>query len=481
MVFNSFDFVIFFVPVFLLYWFLFKKSSFSQNVVLVVVSMLFYAKADWRFLILLLLSVLVNYLLAIKIRSSESEKSEKIFLYLGLFFNVGLLLYFKYFNFFYDGFVQLLNVFGSDLHFSSLKILVPLGISFFTFQTVGYLYDVYNEEIEPSTNLLEFSVFVLYFPKMLSGPIERAASFIPQIKVKRTFSYNLAADGLRQIIWGLFTKIVIAENCAAIVNPIFQNYTNEPGSVLVLGAFFYAIQIYADFSGYTNMAIGVSKLLGIQLTRNFATPYFSTNISDFWRKWHMTLTNWMMDYVFTPLSFMLRSYKKMGLVISIIITFLLVGFWHGDNMTFIVYGFLHGLYFIPLVYSGNMNKSAIVAKGKLLPGLMEVIKMMLLFVLIMFTAVFFRAPNLTIAMKYLSGVVSTNLLTYPEDLVNGQNAVIVGLIFLFIITEWLHREKKHDFDIVNYPLLLRWFLYILLFLLVLFLGKSAETFIYFQF
>ncbi|GAA3607116.1 MBOAT family protein [Flavivirga amylovorans] len=420
--------------------------------------------------------------MALKIRKEvDDEAKQRRFLYIGLVFNVGLLLYFKYFNFFYESFVELINVFGITSSYTTLSILLPLGISFFTFQTLGYLIDVYNEEIDPSHNFLEFSLFVAYFPKILSGPIERATKMMPQIQEKRAFSYELFVDGLRQILWGLFAKIVIAENCATIANPIFNNYEDQSGSTLILGAFFYAIQLYADFSGYSNMAIGLSKLFGIQLMRNFATPFFSTNISDFWRKWHISLTTWMMDYVFTPLSFSLRSYQKNGLIISIIATFVLVGFWHGANWTFVFYGLLHGIYFIPLVYSGKMNTSEIVAKGKFFPSIIEFIKMLLLFILIMATDIFFRANSIKEAINYIISIFSDDIFSIPQGLFNSNYLITIFLIFIFFFIEWNNREKKHDFEINNYNIFLRWSSYVFLFLLILFFGKSSETFIYFQF
>ncbi|WP_025663545.1 MBOAT family O-acyltransferase [Aquimarina megaterium] len=481
MVFNSLDFVVFIIPVFLLYWLVFNRSKVYQNIFLLGASLFFYTWADWRFLALLIGSTLINYYLGLKIFRTPEDRKKSIFLYIGLVFNVGLLLYFKYFNFFYEGFYEILNAFGSESTYNSLVILLPLGISFFTFQTLGYLIDVYNEEIEPSENLLEFSVFVTFFPKILSGPIERASSLIPQIQEKRVISYEVSVDGLRQILWGLFAKIVVAENCALIANPIFNNYENESGSTLLLGTFFYAIQLYADFSGYSNMAIGVSKLFGIQLMRNFSTPFFSTNISDFWRKWHMSLTTWMMDYVFTPLSFTLRRHQKKGLIISIITTFVLVGFWHGANWTFVVYGLLHGIYFVPLVFSGKMNTSEIVAKGKMLPSVKEIIKMILLFVLIMLTDVFFRVESVSVGFEYLQGIFSLSIIDLPSVLFTSTTLITIALVGFFMLIEWINREKKHDFEIGNYNIYLRWISYISIFVLILIFGKSAETFIYFQF
>ncbi|MFD0842042.1 MBOAT family O-acyltransferase [Flaviramulus multivorans] len=446
-----------------------------------VSSIIFYAYADYRFLILLVLSIIINYYLGLKIRKAEKEVLQRRFLYLGLIFNIGLLIYFKYFNFFYESFVKVLNVFSADLSYNSLQILLPLGISFFTFQTLGYLIDVYNEEIEPSKNLLEFSLFVSYFPKILSGPIERASKMMPQIKEKRNFSYDVFVDGLRQILWGLFAKVVIAENCADFVDLIFDNYTDYSGSVLLIGATFYAIQLYADFSGYSNMAIGVSKLFGIQLMRNFATPFFSKNISDFWRKWHISLTTWMLDYVFTPLSFTLRKYQKTGLIISIVFTFVLVGFWHGANWTFVFYGLLHGIYFIPLVYYGKLNSSKTTAENNLIPSFKNSIKMVSLFMIIVLTDVFFRVDTVFLGFQYLQGIFSKSLFYSPEIIMGNTTYITFALVLFFLFIEWINKEKSHDFDIRNYKLVVRWTCYTFVFVLTLIFGKTSETFIYFQF
>ncbi len=481
MVFNSFDFIAFIIPVLLLYWLVFKRSNISQNILLLIASLVFYAWADWRFLILLVLSTCVNFYLGLKISEAEEDKKRNIFLYTGVIFNVGLLLYFKYVNFFYEGFYELLNVFGTDISHDTLTILLPLGISFFTFQTLGYLIDVNHEEIEPSKDILEFSVFVTFFPKILSGPIERAAGLIPQLSTKREFSYAVFVDGLRQILWGLFAKVVVAENCAVLVNAVFDDYQQQPASSLVLLTFFYALQLYADFSGYSNMAIGVGKLFGIQLMRNFSTPFFSTNIADFWRKWHISLTTWMMDYVFTPLSFILRRQQKRGLMISIITTFILVGFWHGANWTFVVYGLLHGIYFIPLVYSGKMNSSEVVAKGKWLPSIKELFKMIVLFMIVMLTDVFFRAGTITEAFDYLGRICSLTIIDMPWAFMNGSTIMTLFLVGFFILIEWINRERKHDLEISEFSIYIRWAFYIFIFLLLLLFGRSAETFIYFQF
>lgn len=479
MIFNSIEFTVFLPIVFLLYWFVFKKSAKMQNILLLLASLFFYGWADWRFLFLVSINALVNYYIGIKISNSSKEKTKQRLLWLGLLFNLGVLGYFKYFNFFYDSFADLLNLFGGNLNYSSLIIILPLGISFFTFQTTGYIIDVYNEEIEPCKNVLVFSTYVTYFPKILSGPIERAQKFIPQIELARVFNHKLAADGLRQILWGLFAKIIIADNCAPFVNDIFNSYQNQSGSTLFVGAFCYLIQIYCDFSGYSNIAIGVSKLFGINLMMNFRTPFFSTNISDFWKKWHISLTSWMMDYVFTPLSFILRRYKNKGLFISIVITFVIVGLWHGANWTFIVFGLLQGLYFLPLIIKGTINKPSIVASNKLIPSFKEFFQMLGLFILMMLTSIFFRADTVDQAITYILKIMSTSLFAFPNL---KESTFIFPIIGLFLLMEWFSKDKQHALEFDNHSVLLRWSVYLIIgFVVLLSFNNKTNSFIYLQF
>ncbi|WP_445381941.1 MBOAT family O-acyltransferase [Robiginitalea sp. IMCC43444] len=415
-----------------------------------------------------------------KIRNSSNEIISKYWLYFGQLFNIGLLLYFKYVNFFIENINNLLVEIGFDQSLQSLSLIVPLGISFFTFQNIGYLIDVYNEECEPSKNWLEFSIYVIYFPKILSGPIERSYHFLPQLSQNRNFDPILFADGLRQILWGLFAKVVIAENCAFLANPIFNNPAGSNSIELFSGAFFYAIQLYADFAGYSNMAIGISKLLGIQLSKNFSTPYFKTNIADFWRSWHMTLTNWMMDYIFTPLSFTLRKRKKYGLIISIITTFILVGFWHGANWTFIVYGFLHGVYFLPLVLSKD-KLSSVKSKTNTKTGILYYLKMFALFILVMLTAVIFNSRSLDHALIFYGELFKSVSLDNLMYLFQPNTLLTIGLIGFFLMIEWVNKKHLHDFEISRWSTLIRWCFYILIFCTILLFGRSSNSFIYFQF
>ncbi len=479
MVFNSPEFALFLPVVFILYWFVFRKSALGQNIILLSASIFFYVWADWRFLFLVLANALFNFYLGLKIRDTQEEKSKQGLLWLGVVINLGVLGYFKYFNFFYDSFADLINLFGADINHSSLKIILPLGISFFTFQTLGYIIDIYNEDTEPCRDVLAFSTYVLYFPKILAGPIERAQRFIPQIEVKRSFDSNLALDGLRQILWGLFAKIVIADNTAAIVNDIFNGYQTQPASMLFIGAICYLIQIYSDFSGYSNIAIGVSKLLGIKLMTNFKTPFFSTNISDFWKKWHISLTGWLMDYVFTPLSFILRKRKKIGLFMAIMVTFILVGFWHGANWTFIMFGIIQGLYFLPMIIRGTMNSSSVIAPGKLFPSFKELLQMSFLFILLSLTAIFFRAENVGQAFGYIASIFSLSILT-PPDL--SQLMFVVPFMVIFMIMEWVSRNKNHGLEFSGRSVYFKWSVYIIIgFIVVLAYDNNPNDFIYLQF
>ena len=432
---------------------------------------------------LLCISALINYFIGIKIYRCKKDLNKKRFLWLALIINIGVLAYYKYFNFFFDSFVDFFNLFGTNLKYSTLHILLPLGISFFTFQMVGYIIDIYHEEIEPCHDLLTFSTYVTYFPKILAGPIERAQKFFPQVEVKRDFNYALATAGLRQILWGLLAKLVISNNCAIYANYIFSDYKSSNGSTLLIGIFFYAFEIYGDFSGYSNIAIGVSKLFGINLMTNFSTPFFSTNISDFWKKWHISLTTWMMDYVNTPLSFNLRGLKKAGMLISIICTFLLVGLWHGADMKYILYGLLHGLYFVPLLLLNTSRRTSVVAKGKRFPSFKESFQMLSLFILVSFTLVFFRADSIRDALGYLKGIFTRNIFSIPLFPFRGMALVTFMLVLVFTLIEWFGRELPHPIANLDekYPEYKRWLVYYILAIVIFVFAGINQQFIYFQF
>lgn len=338
-----------------MYWQVFGRNLKVQNVILLLGSYIFYAWLNWKFLLLLIISSAVSYVLGLSISKTTNEKKKNLLLYLAVFQSLGILFFFKYFNFFITSIVDLLNVFHLNPNIQTLKIILPFGISFYTLKLISYVLDVYNEKIEPTNDWFVFFNYVSFFPCLLAGPIDRADNFIPQLEKSRQFSYAQSVDGFRQILWGLFKKIVIADSCASITGQLFDNYQNYPGSSLLLGAFLYIVQIYADFSGYSDMAIGISKLLGFSIPNNFNYPFFAQNIAEFWQRWHISLTSWMTEYVYSPLSFIFRRYAKNGIILSIIINFILVGLWHGSNWTFVIFGLLHGLYFIPLILNGSFE------------------------------------------------------------------------------------------------------------------------------
>lgn len=480
MLFQSLDFALFFPIVFIFYWIFFNRSALSQNLVLLSSSLVFYGWIDWRFLAVIIFHALFNFFIGIRIANTIREGAKKKLFCLGIIVNIGVLCYFKYFNFFFESFSNSLNVFGANDGFGAIHIILPLGISFFTFQSLGYLIDIFNDEIKPNRNVLVFATYVMFFPKVLAGPIERAQRFIPQIERKRVFDYSLATDGLRQILWGLFKKLVIADNCALIVNQIFYSEQDYAGSTLIVGLFLYMFQIYCDFSGYSDMATGLAKLLGIRLMRNSAFPYFATSISSFWRKWHISLTSWMMDYVFTPLSFMFRRYKKTGLIISIMITFLIVGLWHGGTLVFMILGVLSGIYYIPTIVKGSVNSSLTVARGKILPSLKDCFQMLGTFLLLMIAITFILSDSISGVFNNMNTIFSISLFAMPEIRPKTEILLIIFLVFI----EWFGRED--DYAIANmglrWPRVYRWGFYgTLIFFIGLLMETGSSPFVYFNF
>ncbi|NNT71481.1 MBOAT family protein [Flavobacterium sp. IMCC34852] len=483
MVFNSIPFVIFFTVFFLLYWLVVNRNLKAQNLLLLLGSYFFYAWTDWRLLSFLIVVSGLNYSLGLKIESATNEKSKRIFLYLGLLQGLGGLLFFKYFNFFVSSFNDAFHSIGISLGLNTLNLIVPLGISFFTFRTISYLLDIDKGKAEASKDWLVFFNYVAFFPSILSGPIDKAKTFIPQLESKREFNYLNAVDGLRQILWGLFKKVVIANNCAVITNDVFANYQSLPASSLVIGMFLYTIQIYADFSGYSDMAIGVARLLGFKITKNFDFPFFAQNIADFWRRWHISLTSWLTEYVFTPLSIYFRDYANNGLILAIVINFTLIGIWHGANWTYILFGFLHGIYYIPLILKGTMNKK----KRLTQTGLKELFNMVKTFTLVMLTFVIFKATSITEAFDFYRHLGSKSLLQLP--ILNGVSLLYFGAILSYIlfmlVMEWKAKTKEHALEYfgTNQPKIMRWLFYVLLLLVIYYFSSavSNQDFIYLQF
>ncbi|VBB44610.1 Membrane bound O-acyl transferase MBOAT family protein [uncultured Paludibacter sp.] len=479
MLFNSIQFAVFFPVVFLLYWFATGKKYKIQNILLLISSYYFYGCWNWHFLFLLIFSTGLDYFTGLMMADASNKRKKQIWFWLSVCVNLGFLGVFKYYNFFIDSFADLLATFGLKAHFSTLQVILPVGISFYTFHGLSYVIDIYNNRIKPERNFINYSVFVCFFPLLVAGPIERATHLLPQITKDRVFDYTKAVDGLRQILWGLFKKIVIADNCAIIVNNVFDNYKHQSASNLLLGALLFAFQIYGDFSGYSDIALGTARLLGIELLRNFGFPYFSRDIAEFWRRWHISLTTWFRDYLYIPLGGS-RGTKWMSIRNTFVI-FLVSGFWHGANWTFITWGAFHAILFMPLLIFGrNRLHTNSVAEGKLFPTFKELAQMIVTFVFVLIGWIFFRAPSLSVASHYIFSLFSLSLFTLPT-----YKLTILGFfIAIFLAVEWIQREKKHGLaqieSLVKYHSI-RWAFYVLIILSIIQFGGKSETFIYFQF
>ena len=480
MLFNSLDFAIFLPIVFILYWFVTQKHIKLQNALIVVASYVFYGWWDWRFLSLILFSTLVDYTIGRKLRTENQQSKRKILLWTSITVNLGFLGFFKYYNFFLENFVDAFSLFGMQINANSLNIILPVGISFYTFQTLSYTIDVYKRKLEPTKDFMAFSAFVCFFPQLVAGPIERATNLLPQFYKKRTFEYHKAVDGMRQILWGLFKKVVIADKCAEFANQIFNNSADMNGSTLVLGAVFFTFQIYGDFSGYSDIAIGTSRLFGFDLKQNFANPYFSRDIAEFWRRWHISLSTWFRDYLYIPLGGSRGgTWMKVRNTFAI---FLVSGFWHGANWTFIIWGALNAIYFLPLLLTNNNRKNlGIVAEGKLLPSFRELLSMLTTFTLTVFAWIFFRAENLSHALEYINNIFSYGLFRTPKVL----DKKLLLIIVFFLIIEWLGRNDKYAIEtiLLEIKMQLRIFVYLVLTSLIIyfFVNSSIHEFIYFQF
>lgn len=482
MLFNSIDFAIFLPIVFSLYWFVINKNLRLQNLLIVAASYLFYGWWDWRFLSLILFSTVIDYTVGLKLKTEENQSKRKVFLWISILVNLGFLGFFKYYNFFLDNFIAAFSFFGAEINADSLNIILPVGISFYTFQTLSYTIDIYKRKLEPTKDFIAFSAFVSFFPQLVAGPIERATNLLPQFYKKRSFDYSKAVDGTRQILWGLFKKIVIADNCAEFANQIFNNSSDMSGSTLVLGALFFTFQIYGDFSGYSDIAIGTSRLFGFDLRRNFNFPYFSRDIAEFWRRWHISLSTWFRDYLYIPLGGS-RGGTWMK-VRNTFIIFIVSGFWHGANWTFIVWGALNALYFLPLILTNNnRNNLEIVAKGKLFPSIKEFSFMLLTFGLTVLAWIFFRANNIEHAINYISEILSPSLFSIPDFRGMGKALITIILVGLFVLIEWKGREGQYAISNlgVKWKRPLRYAMYYAILIAIIMFGGKEQEFIYFQF
>jgi alginate O-acetyltransferase complex protein AlgI len=478
MLFNSISFAIFLPIVFSLYWLIPSEKRTFQNILLLISSYVFYGWWDYRFLLLLVFSTCLDYYSGLKIDGAKDKRTKKTWLFISVFINVGFLGFFKYYNFFADNFITAINSLGFKADIWTIKLILPVGISFYTFHGLSYVFDVYNKKTRPRKDFIDYALFVGFFPLLVAGPIERATHLLPQIEQKRTFRYSTAVDGLKQMLWGFFKKMAIADTCAVVVNLIFNGSNHYSGSTLVVGIVLFAFQIYGDFSGYSDIAIGTARLFGFELLRNFAYPYFSRDIAEFWRRWHISLTSWFKDYLYIPL-----GGSKGNALVKIrntFIVFLVSGFWHGANWTFICWGLLNAVYFLPLLLMGkNRDNIEIVAKGCIFPAFTDVIKIVSTFCLTCFAWIFFRSATIGQAISYIKTIFSPSVFNKPE-IVPVRAFTLIGIL---ILIEWAGREQLYPIKITGakWPGILRWTFYVGIVFLILYFGRQQVPFIYFKF
>lgn len=481
MLFNSIDFAVFLPVVFLLYWFGAGRNFRLQNYVILAASYIFYGWWDWRFLALILFSTLLDYVVGIALSKTEQPLARKFWLGTSIVLNLALLGTFKYLNFFIENFVAAFSFFGAEIPVEPLKLILPVGISFYTFQTMSYSLDVYKRKIIPSTDFVEFASFVSFFPQLVAGPIERASSLLPQFTKERTFSYPDAVDGMRQIIWGLFKKVVIADSCADYIDMVFAAPESYYSSTLLFAALLFPAQVYCDFSGYSDIAIGTARLFGIKLNKNFAFPMFSLTVSEFWRRWHISLYSWFRDYVYFPYFFRSNKRNKWRLVKATFLISALIGFWHGADWTFIIWGLANGVYLsIPILIGGKKRKLEFVDSSQLLPTPVQFLRMNAVYWLIMLPAILFRVDGMDGAEVYFSHMFSFSGSLIPQD-VEPSFLMVYGCFF---VVEWFGRNQEYAIEKTfhSHPAYMRWLLYIIIiFLTGMFMQSYENPFIYFNF
>lgn len=483
MLFNSIDFLFFLPIVFVVYWGVFRNNYQYQNGSIVLASYIFYGWWDVRFLALIVFSSVLDFGIGLKIDQTKNTKIKKRWLWLSLSANLGILGFFKYYNFFIDSFVQGFTFFGISLETTHMQIILPVGISFYTFQTLSYTIDIFRNQLKPTRNIVAFLAFVSFFPQLVAGPIERARHLLPQFHKKRTFNYSESVDGLKQFLWGLFKKVVIADSCAEMADWAFAHADTYSGSSLYLGAIFFAFQIYGDFSGYSDMAIGTAKLFNFRLQQNFAFPYFSRNIAEFWRRWHISLSTWFRDYLYIPLGG--SRGNKWSTIRNVCIVFVISGFWHGANWTFIGWGVLHALFFLPLILQQkNRTYLDTVASNSVFPSFKEMVQMLITFNLVTFAWILFRATDIHQAILIYSKILSPTLFETPEYVYIDVLIRCVFLIIIFGIIEWIGRREQYAIEkiVSAYPRYIRWSFYSFIIVLIGVFAKTKESpFIYFQF
>ncbi len=492
MIFNSLEFALFFPLFFVIYSLLYTNLK-KQNLIILVASYLFYGWWDWRFLTLIMASTLVDFIIGLEIAKASHEKKRKKLLLISIFFNLGLLAFFKYYNFFIDNLISSFSFLGIKLQTRSLNIILPIGISFYTFQTMSYTIDIYKKKIKPVTAIISFAAFVSFFPQLVAGPIERATNLLPQFQKKRILKYEQVADGLKLVVWGLFKKVVIADRLAILVNNVYGSPNEYNGVCLVIATIFFAFQIYLDFSGYSDIAIGAAETLGFKLMNNFNRPYFSKSVSEFWKRWHISLSSWFRDYVYIPLGGNKCSKKR--LYLNLIITFTLSGLWHGANWTYIIWGALNGAYLISSIWVSNIKSQFIVESEdkKRLSNITKLCKISTTFILICLSWIFFRARTVHEALYIISNL-HTGWAETIRKIISGsipgmnfglgaKEFVISCLLLLFIlIVHLLQRSKPLRETVKNLPTYPRWIFYYSAVLSIIYLGAYGENqFIYFQF
>jgi D-alanyl-lipoteichoic acid acyltransferase DltB (MBOAT superfamily) len=476
MLFNSIEFLLFLPTVFILYWFVFNKNLKIQNLLILLSSYVFYGWWDYRFLSLIFLSTIVDYFIGLHIPKQDSEKKQKLLLLCSVLFNLSILGFFKYYNFFVDSWIDFFSSVGYEIKSVwTLNIILPVGISFYTFQTMSYTIDIYRKKLEPTKDVISFASFVSFFPQLVAGPIERASNLLPQILKKRQFNYNQAIQGLRLIIWGMFKKVVIADSLAPIVDNIFSNYQDLGGGVLWLGAIYFAFQIYCDFSGYSDIAIGTSKLFGFEIMSNFKFPYLSRNIGEFWRRWHISLSSWFRDYLYIPLGGSKEGRWKS--LRNIFIIFLVSGLWHGANWTFIFWGLFHSILFIPsFIFKTNRKyTNSIIAENTFLPTIKEFSQIGVTFLLVTIGWVFFRSQTIVDSFSYL------NQMLFEFNFPTKFRLGFLYVLLIFFIDFIIRGKERLSFKIPNNLELLG--STILIFIIIWFYNfyNEASAFIYFQF
>jgi len=473
MIFNSIEFALFLPLVFLLYWFVFKNCN-QQNILLLIASYVFYGWWDWRFLLLIFFSSFLDFMLSKKIGESAHKDTRKLLLFSSLLFNLGVLFYFKYCNFFIDSFVNAFTFFGNEISSNHIDIILPVGISFYTFQTLSYTIDVYRGRLSPTKDVISFFAFVSFFPQLVAGPIERAKNLLPQFLKERNFQKKLASTGVKLIIWGLFKKIVVADNTGILVDLVYDNFETQNQIALILGAVLFSFQIYCDFSGYSDIAIGTARLFGFNLMTNFSFPYFSRDIAEFWRRWHISLSTWFRDYLYIPL-----GGSKEFKIRNVFIVFLVSGFWHGANWTFILWGLVHALLFIPLFVTGSYLKNKY-TKNKELMGLKFFVSTVITFAMVTLAWIFFRAENITQAFTFIEHLfindLSGNILFSSNKYLLMLLISIFSILVLLFIEAAFYKKNKTEVTLNSKGLLF-------LILMITFLGafKNHSEFIYFQF